>query len=379
MTLAEPQSALPKPLASHAPTLAKPIGMMSPAGHPDAWHQVTAPGGYEWWYFDAEDPETDTHLVAILLEGFIWHPGYLRQFGRFAKRPHKHVPPVAGDFPCSYLVVYQGGKIRKQFMVQHRPEQFSASPDTPDVRLGPCTMRQTDDGVYRLHLEGTPWHLTGRGPQFLNDQTLTAKLSFTPTSPGLAERAFFSRAMTKADHRWVLAAPRCDVVGTLDLGDGEEIVFGGRGYHDHNFGTAPIGPGLERWLWGRVMVGADVTAFHYAKPRDASLPEEVHLLRAGADGLHESSPAVTCDWSRKSNWRLSYPQSADFGEGLRLSDPKIVDSAPFYMRLTYHAQTPAGQGRAFCEIAYPHRLRWPVLGRMVEMSIEKSALKQKQT
>ena len=23
---------------------------------PDAWHNITAPGGYEWWYFDAEEP-----------------------------------------------------------------------------------------------------------------------------------------------------------------------------------------------------------------------------------------------------------------------------------------------------------------------------------
>lgn len=377
MTLADPPASSAAGATADLWTLPPQIPMMRAAGHDDAWHNVTAPGGYEWWYFDAEDPQTGTHIVAILLEGFVFHPGYLRKYGSFLKKPNRRTPPVAGDFPCSYFVVYQGGKIRKQFMVQHRPEQFEASPDRPEVRIGPNRLRQTDDGVYRLTLRGTPWKLTGRGPQLLKGETLSAQLSFTPRTPGLAEREFFTPQLSGADHRWVLAAPRCDVLGTIDLGDGEELAFGGHGYHDHNFGTAPIGPGLKRWLWGRVMVGEHVTAFHYAKPRDASLPDEVHLLRIGPDGVDESAPAVTCDWSRKSSWRLAYPQSCSFGGdgGLHLSDPELVDSAPFYMRLTYRAQTPMGQGRAFCEVAYPHRLRWPVLGRMVEMSIDKSSLK----
>ena len=41
------------------------------------------------------------------------------------------------------------------------------------------------------------------------------------------------------------------------------------------------------------------------------------------------------------------------------------------MRLIYAADH---GGTAFCEIAYPHRLRWPVLGRMIEMSIDKRGI-----
>ena len=29
---------------------------------------------------------------------------------------------------------------------------------------------------------------------------------------------------------------------------------------------------------------------------------------------------------------------------------------------------------AFCELAYPHRVRWPILGRMIEMSFDKRQL-----
>ena len=56
------------------------LPMLSEPPLADAWHEVTAPGGYEWWYFDAEDDRQDVQVVAILLEGFVFHPGYLREY-----------------------------------------------------------------------------------------------------------------------------------------------------------------------------------------------------------------------------------------------------------------------------------------------------------
>ena len=56
---------------------------------------------------------------------------------------------------------------------------------------------------------------------------------------------------------------------------------------------------------------------------------------------------------------------------LSLGNPRLIDSSPFYLRLIYDATTRGKAGTAFCEVAYPHRLRWPILGRMIEMSIAK--------
>lgn len=348
--------------------------MFDPAAHPDGWHNVTAPGGYEWWYFDAESADRRYHIVAIFLQGFVFHPGYVRKYEAFRRRPSKVRPPVAGDFPCAYFVVYEHGKIRKQLMTQLAPADFRADRDRPSVAIGPNTM--SFDGDYRLHLEGVPWELTMRGPQFLTRETLSSDLTFKPVLAGLDERTFFDRSWSGADHRWILAAPRCEVDGQIDLGDGETVAFQGAGYHDHNFGTGPIGPGLDRWLWGRVLTSSGVTAFHYARPADASLPAETHLLEVDRNGPRESDPPVTLEGARHSSWRLAFPQSAHFGQSLSLSNPRVVDSAPFYMRLIYDATLHGESAQAFCEIAYPHRLRWPVLGRMVEMSIDKTAVKQ---
>lgn len=338
----------------------------------DASHRVRAPGGYEWWYFDAEDPKTDTQLVAIFFEGFVFHPGYLRAFKRYVKRPTKTSPPVGADFPCAYFVVYRNGRILHQFMTQYRRDQLQAASDRVAVAIGPNTLAW-DDGAMRLHLEGSPWKLAWQGPRTLNEQKLSADLSFAPRFHHPAdERVFLSRAMTGAGHHWVLANPSCDVKGAIKLGD-ETIDFTGRGYHDHNYGTAPIGPGLKRWMWGRVIADDSVLTFHYALPRRRVLPPELHLVRAAAATYEQLNVPVDAKWSRRSRTGLAYPVQVRFGDVMTLSDPRVIDASPFYLRLQYRAST-GPDATAFCEIAYPHRLRWPVLGRMIEMSIDQREL-----
>lgn len=392
------------------------VPLFDVAAVPDAWHRVRAPGGYEWWYFDAEDAATDTQLVAIFLEGFVFHPGYLRQYFRYLARPTKEVPPVAGDFPCAYFVLYQGGKIAHQFMTQYRPDQFRAAIDRPSVTVGPNRFERDEEGLLRLSMSGTPWKLTARGPQTLVGQTLSAEMTFAPrgepasggerdaySSRGreasVTEHTFLSRAMTGADHHWVLANPLCDVRATIRLEIPPLAVsprnktvidppldppvptvttynFTGVGYHDHNYGTGPLGPGLRRWIWGRAIFDDRVLTFHHAVPRDAALPVETHLLEATPDGTRELSvKLVTADWSGYTATLLTCPAEMSFDDTLVLTEPRVIDSAPFYLRLQYTATHGGRSTKAFCEVAYPHRLRWPVLGRMIEMSIDKSALK----
>ena len=344
------------------------LPLYDPTAAADGWHDVRAPGGYEWWYFDAEDSATDTQVVVILLQGYIFHSGYLRHYDRWKKRPHRVQPPLPDDAICAYCSVYRGGKIWRQFLTQY--PAMTASKAEPRVTIGPNVLEPDDDAL-RLHVEGTPWQVTGRGPQLL-DETLAGTLTFTPTSGGgPLDRVFLSRAMTGAEHRWILANPRCEVRGTLGVA-GETVTFAGRGYHDHNYGTAPIGPGLDRWIWGRIVDDRGTTTFHHATARDSRLPPEVHVLRADDDGQRELPADVSLDWRGRSMTRLPLPKRIEVA-GLTLGDPVIVDDAPFYLRATYRTDT---GGQAFCEIAHPHRLRWPVLGRMVEMSLDKRPMKQ---
>ncbi|HEX8322428.1 MAG TPA: hypothetical protein VF595_00820 [Tepidisphaeraceae bacterium] len=355
--------------------------MFTPNLLADASHDVRAPGGYEWWYFDAEDPATDTQIVAIYLHGFIFHPGYLRAYARYVRRPTKTLPPLPGDFACMYFVVYRGGRILHQFMTQVPPNAYAAARDAVDVTVGPSTLTRDADGL-KLRIEGTPWKLTGRGPQTLVDQRLHADLTFAPSLPHAPqERRFLSRAMTGADHHWVIASPLCDVRGEIRLdpirgGAGEVIHFTGRGYHDHNYGTAPLGPGLAKWIWGRAIVGGRVVTFHYAVPRDRTLPAESHLVTADADGVTEQRVLPEIRFDRRTAVGLAFPSRIAWPDVMTLTNPRVIDASPFYLRLQYDADIGGQRTTAFCEAAYPHRLRWPVLGRMIEMSIDKRLLKR---
>ena len=338
----------------------------------NAWHRVTSPGGYEWWYFDAEHATQDIQIVAILFDGFVFHPGYLRADTRYRRRPTRILPPLPSQYPCAYFVIYESGKVLAQFMTQYAPTEFRASTVRADIFIGP-NLLTTDPGGLRLSMSGTPWRLTASGPRHLEGSDLRAKLTFRPLfDHAPAERTFLSRRMTGAEHRWVIASPLCAVEGEVRLGQ-RIIPFAGRGYHDHNYGTGPLGPGLARWTWGRLLTSDHAVIFHAAEPRDPHAPLESHLISADATGLRDlesGPPAMT--GRRLTSTLLTYPRRINLGAALELSRPRLVDSSPFYLRLQYDAhQHRHPAGRAFCEIACPHRLRWPILGRMIEMSIHR--------
>ena len=346
--------------------------------HPDAWHQVRAPGGYEWWYFDAEDREHDRQLVAILFQGFVFHPGYLRRYFKYRNAPTRHAPPVPSQYPAAYFALYETGALRWQFMTQYAPDQFRAATERAEVAVGPNLLLPREDGAMELSLRGTPWELTWQGPKLLDSSEVVASMRFIPRLPHAPlERIFLSRALAGANHQWVIANPRCDVEATITHAN-ETIRFRGRGYHDHNYGTGPLGPGLARWFWGRALTDDGAFTFQHAHPHDPSLADEVQLIGADAAGVREIDVLrVSADWSGRTRVHLAYPRTIAFDDVLRLSNPRTIDVAPFYMRLIYDAELRGAASRreeALCEIAYPHRLRWPILGRMIEMSIDRRAL-----
>src|SRR6476620_7097979 len=103
------------------------LPLFQPPAHPDAWHRVTAPGGGEWWHFDAEDASGRFQFVATWFEGFPLHPDYLRRYHRYRRAPTRHPPPLPGEFPCVYFALYEQGRVLAQFLAQYAPGAFSAS------------------------------------------------------------------------------------------------------------------------------------------------------------------------------------------------------------------------------------------------------------
>ena len=129
--------------------------------HPDAWHRVTAPGGYESWHFDGEDATGRFQFVATFFEGSHFDPEYLRRM-RPPPRPTRHRPPLPPSthghiLRCTRrggcLAVADAIPAGRVLRVRRRPE----------VRCGPNGFTTDADGVLRLRLDGSAGRPGGRG------------------------------------------------------------------------------------------------------------------------------------------------------------------------------------------------------------------------
>ena len=126
------------------------LPLLTLSSSPDAWHNVTAPGGYEWWYFDAEDVANDRQVVAILLDGFVFHPHYLRLCVIAAGRPGWRRRCRGGS--DVRILWCMSGKILAQFMRQYPAADFRRTADRPDVVMGTNQFHRADDGSLNLRL-----------------------------------------------------------------------------------------------------------------------------------------------------------------------------------------------------------------------------------
>jgi hypothetical protein len=354
------------------------LPLYTPGAAPDASHRVLAPGGYEQWSFVAEDAATATRLVAAFSVGFPFHPGYLRAFARYRRRPTRFTPPVPTDYATLSIAVDSRDRFVHPSTTHFAPNTVHAATDRLDVRIGLSHCRAGDDGIIKLLLNGP----AGASP-------LSAELEFTPILPHApVERFLPGRAGAHANaHAWVIANPLCNVAGTLRAGAGNTtLAFRGRGYHDHHYGTAPVCPELSRLLRGTALFSDRAYTFQLTRPRGApahapgTAPAidtgtgHAQLLRADASGVRDVTDApVRVDWSRRAGWFLPYPSELRFGTELRLTAPAVLDASPFSLRIQYTAAAPATAetATAFCELAYPNRLRRPVLGRIIEQSIQR--------
>jgi hypothetical protein len=193
---------------------------------PDAWHRVTAPGGYEWWHFDAEDEAGEVRVVARLYDGHPFDAEYVRAYRRFLRNPTLRTPPMPVDFPYAELAVYRGETIWGQFGVRFPRGAFIGSVDRLEVALGPNRLTKADR-VFRLLMSDAAAGM--RAELRFSPSSATTPLVKTPPAP---------RQLT-SEQAWIAAECACDVEGSVTVA-GERREFRGRGHHDHRYGTAPI-------------------------------------------------------------------------------------------------------------------------------------------
>lgn len=304
----------------------------------DAWHNVTSPGGYEWWYFDAEDLQNDRRIVAILYDGYPFHPEYVRRYARFSRNPTRVTPPRASEYLCAHFAVYHAGQLEQQFKTEHPLEQFEARRDSIYVQMGPNRL-SVDNRELKLWLGGS---------------NLTAQLKFRDRSSHEAFERPVSAGESRGEHSWIIANAYCEVEGEIRINDAT-TPFRARGYHDHQFGSRPIGKHIERSLRGRVLLDDRCVAFFFAQPRDGAMMS--HVVEIDSNTARDVEIKRTeMDWSRTVAG-LRYPAEVHIDDVIRLSNPRPIDPSKYWCRAIYDA-TVRGRpaGHALCEIVHPSRV-----------------------
>ncbi len=175
---------------------------------------------FEWWYFDVQFDDGSTLVVT------------------FSNKPHTD---AHGPVRPQLLVIRQlaDGRTRRE-VVEFAEDEFSASTERCDVRIGPNTV-SGDLDTYQMHIE-----IDG----------LTADLVLERGAPSWRPGAGVT--YLESTHRdylaWVVAVPYGTVSATITEG-GQVKQITGSAYHDHNWGNQLMGSMLDYWYWGRAHIG----------------------------------------------------------------------------------------------------------------------------
>jgi Svf1-like C-terminal lipocalin-like domain len=249
----------------------------------DARHRLKGPFQYEWWYFDAS---FDNGYSAVCI---LWPMNYFRPWKR----------------QCSIMLsIYSpNGEHFKHYIFPPR-DLFSASYQECDVRIGGSFVRGTHPR-YEVHVEA---------------EGDIADLVFEAQTPGWKP----GTAVNQLPYRhyntmgWLVPVPAAKVHGKLVV-QGHAVEVEGHGYHDHNWGEAPIAKLTDNWHWGHIVSGdlgiiwSDITASRKLK-YDKSY---MFLLSKGHRLVYESAHLDIAydDWKKDPAYLLPYPRriSISFG------------------------------------------------------------------
>ena len=358
------------------------LPLMTPTPHANASRKITAPGGYEWWGFDASSDDGRLHLVAALHAGNAFDGAYARRYAMYRRWPTRVAPPTPGDFVAVTFALLEQGRPALRFSMPVSREEFTAAEDGRRVRAGASHVDRASDGVLRVSLRG-----------IRHDRTIAVNLAFRPiieasgeinlSSGGAATSEDDAGLLSKTDaadlpattptmpdvpdagegqHGWVIVNPLCDVDGEISVfeesgGPPRVTAFAGSGCHEHRWGTRPLAEVSDRWVRGR-----------------AVFEDHAVLFQRLADGrsficeAHKgSSPRVRGDGRLKttgsgmSRWGVGYPETIEIpghAGDVRFMRPRVVGASIAGVTVAYDAVGDLETGRALVEVVKPRRLRW---------------------
>jgi hypothetical protein len=217
-------------------------------------------GTYEWWYFDANLDDGAKLVVVFLTKDFT-----------AIKKPLS--PAIRID-----LTLPDGTSIQK--VVEFAAETFSASTETCEVRIsgnvfaGDLHTYTIRAGVEEVEVDIT---LTGQVPAWRPE---TGYWLF-----GEEGEHYFA---------WLPSVPQGRVEATYRIGSNSRSTTG-IGYHDHNWGNAPMLELMHHWYWARGAAGpySVIAAYVTAEKRYGYEALPVFMLARDGEVIADDGDKVT--------------------------------------------------------------------------------------
>lgn len=177
-------------------------------------------GTYEWWYFDAH-LDDGAKLVVVFST---------KNFTDIAK-------PLA---PTIRIDLDLPDGTSRNLLGKFAPEEFSASDERCDVRIG-ANVFSGDLHDYKIVAE-------------VDD--VAVEISLTGEVPAWrpATGHMYYGADDEHEFDWLPAVPQGKVTATYRVA-GTTSETSGVGYHDHNWGNAPMTSLVNNWYWARGQAG----------------------------------------------------------------------------------------------------------------------------
>jgi hypothetical protein len=217
------------------------------------------PGTWEWWYFDA-NLDDGAKLVVVF---------YSKSFTDI-ERPLAPMIRIDLDLP-------DGTSYNK--LAEWKPEEFAASKDRCDVRIGANSF-SGDLHSYKITAQiedvAVDVSLTGEVPAW---RPRTGHIYFGPHG--------------EHEFDWLPAIPKGKVQATYRVG-GTAHTASGDGYHDHNWGNAPMNSLINHWYWARGQAGPYTTIASYITAEEKYGHSEIpiFMLARGAEIVADDSTKV---------------------------------------------------------------------------------------
>jgi hypothetical protein len=154
-------------------------------------------------------------------------------------------------------------------IAEWKPEEYSASRDRCDVRIG--------DNSFSGDLHS--YTITARIDDIAVDVNLIGEIPAWRPRTG---HMYFGR-QDEQEFNWLPAVPQGKVDATYSVG-GKTHTALGVGYHDHNWGNAPINSLINNWYWARGRAGPYTTVAAYITAEDKYGNTELPIFMLARDG-----------------------------------------------------------------------------------------------